>query len=63
MSLSLCVFESLLGTVPCMVVSRKAAEHRKDAKKTYSISFPFSPGKSIWRCTHKGALPFDISRS
>ncbi len=29
----------------------------------YSMSFPLSPGKSIWRCTHSGALPFDSKRS
>lgn len=29
----------------------------------YSINFPLSPGKSIWRCTHSGALPFDNRRS
>lgn len=30
---------------------------------SHSINFPLSPGNSICRCTHNGALPFESKRS
>jgi len=58
------VFAIRTGNLISVTVITQEPDLRRDSSTAdYSINFPLSPGSSICRCTHNGALPFDSNRS